>query len=551
MSLKFRNIILIAFTLLVSFSLYGQEDQSKDASLDNPEKPRILLLSLMDDKVPSYITKVVDKVLEKKIEETGIYTVINQETINSILISQNYPIPEKNDQESALLLGLLVETDQIMFGTIELDGDDYVIKSTIVESASEEVLFAGTEKASSLKEIEPALNQMTKDLVNKIFPPAVVENVIETMEATAIEKVQTDGNLEDFSELAVKDPEKALELVDEVAREAITETIREKVIEEELEDLFAKEKASLALEKKRKTQFWTMFSLEGINQLGNISGSLAAYMSSSSLMSWSNYMNDNFQNDPYRQYLDAFQGYQGLQGVNYIFSTGGNIGLTLSHGLFLEDVYSFSKAGRHVYAISSFLNVAGNAASVYANTLTFNAVHKYAEYSAATIDFTTKYESYRTAFETTYLGTYLKYGLWGTGLAGMLTASFLPGEKTPMTVSRQARNLMTWGGVILSLGNLSSGLSLDYLGRAETAWINENAKSGWIGPSLYSDLKQTSDILIYSSYGLIGIGGILTYLSLILPPGGDGDMKKTEEDNLSFSLVPDMAGFSALVRVRY
>jgi len=552
-----RIILVAALVLLLSaLPLFGEEGQNNSPSnaSENIQKPRILLLSLKDDKVPSYITKVIDKILLDKIENTGVYTVITQESVNSILTDQGYPIPEKNNKESALLLGLLVETDQVMFGTINMDGDSYIIESTIVESNTENILFSGTEKASSLKGIEPALKQMTKNLVAKIFPPAVVDEVIDTMDIDETEKMKTDGNMEDFSTLAEKDPEKALEMVAEPARAAIKDVVREEIVEEEVQNLYEKKKIEENLTKRRNREFWIMFGLKGFNQIGNLAGSAAAVLGSSSLSYWSDYMNENFacnnsESDSYQNYKSVFEAYQGFQGINYLFSSGSNFGLAISSSLFLDNAFSFSNAGRHVYALSYLLNIAGNAVSVYTNSLVFQSSHLFSIYNAATNDLTTKYAVYKEMNAKVAIPRYITYGLWGAGLAGMLTSSVLPGERSPMIVSNRARVMLTIGGAFLGLGNVSSSLAVNYQSKAETSWVNNNSKLEWVGPNLYDDLKLTSEILNYSSYGLFTIGGVLTYLALILPAGTAEDIADSED--FTFSIVPDGDGFGTVVSWRY
>ncbi|MCK5199025.1 MAG: hypothetical protein KAR21_11775, partial [Spirochaetales bacterium] len=391
----------------------------------------------------------------------------------------------------------------------------------------------------------------TRTIVQTVLPEEDVAEAVKTLDEAEQTKKEAEAeeSIAAFEQLLEEDPEQALEMVGEPAREAIRETVREEIVEEEIQDLFEQEKAEKALIKKRKWQFWTMFTLEGFNQLGNVAGSLAAVMNTSSLYSWSNYMNDNPMNNPYRRYLDNFQAYKGFQTVNYIFSFGGNTGLTLSHALFLDDVYSFSKAGRHVYAASYALNIIGNAVSVITNELSFKSLHYYSEYIAATTDFTSPYENYRDWYELSRITRYTTYSLWGVGLTGMLTASLLPGEKTPMILSPRSRLMLTLGGAFLSIGNVTAGLSVDYQGRAETAWINEHAKSGWVGPALYDDYKLTADIFTYSSYGMFALGGVLTYLSLILPSGNEEESKDSED--IAFSIIPDGEGFGAVVSWRY
>ncbi len=534
--------IIIIFTLFLGIPVFGQDDI---------EKNNIVILPMEGKDVPTYIPMIVEKLFAAKIDKTEAYFIFNREIFDNILKENDITLPNAITDEIALEIGKKLEINHILYGKISQDDDGFVISTKIMDSTTGTVISEDTERASDLRGLETAVAKLTRDIVKEILPEEVVAEVVQTLDdAEQTDKeAEVEESISVFEKLAEENPEEALALVGEPAREAIKETVREEVIEEEIQNLFEAEKEEAALVKKRKRQFWTMFTLEGLNQVGNMLGSFAAVTNTSSLYSWSNYMNNNFINDPYRQYLDSFEAYQGLQAVNYIFSAGGNTGLTLSHALFLDDIYSFSPAGRHVFAASYALNILGNAASVLTNQISFHSLHYYSEYSAATSDFTSPYENYRDWYNLSQIARYTTYGLWGVGLTGMLTASFIPGEETSLIVSGKSRFMMTLGGAFLSLGNISAGLSLDYMGRAETAWINENSKSGWVGPSLYDELKLTADIFTYSSYGMFLTGGVLTYLALILPANSSEDTN--DSNDIAFAIVPDGEGFGAVVSWRY
>ena len=543
--------IIILLTLTTAVPAFAEDGSGNVATSDANEKPAIILVPLGGDDVPSYIPMIVDRLFEAKIDKTEAYSIFTREELAAVLDENDITLPETINEEIALEIGQRLGMDQVLFGDVTAENSDFIIETKIMDVEKGAVISKDSERSKDIKGLEEAVGKLTRSIVRNVLPEELVAEAVKTLDKAeqTDKEVAASESITAFEKLAEEDPEQALEMVGEPAREAIKETVREEIVEEEIQDLFEKEKEEKALVKKRKRQFWTMFSLEGLNQIGNLTGSLAAVMNTASLYSWSNYMNDNFMNDPYRQYLDNFQAYKGLQTFNYIFSAGGNTGLTLSHALFMDDVYSFSKTGRQVFALSYTLNIIGNAVSVLTNQLSFGSLHYYSEYSAATTDFTSKYENYRDLYGLSQIARYTTYGLWGVGLTGMLTASFLPGEETPMILSARSGLMLTLGGAFLSIGNVTSGLSVDYQGRAETAWINEHAKSDWVGPSLYDDYKLTADIFTYSSYGMFVIGGALTYLALILPSGNTD--KAVDSREISFSVVPDMEGFGAVVSWRY
>ena len=543
-NIRFLRIacILVTITLFPGVNALAQ---------DTIDKNNIIILPLEGKDTPTYIPMIVEKLFKAKIDKTEAYFIFDRDIFDNLLEENEITLPKNISDEIALEIGTRLEINHILYGKITQLNDEYIITTKVLDSETGSVISEETANAADLKGLETAVAQLTRSIVKTVLPEELVENAVQTLDNSeqTDKEAEVQESISEFEKLAEENPEEALALVGEPAREAIKDTIREEVVDEEIQTLYDNEKAETALVKKRKRQFWTMFTLEGFNQLGNLAGSLAAGANTSSLYSWSKYMNDNFDNDPYNGYLDSFNTYRSLQTTNYIFSAGGNIGLTISHTFFLNDVYSFSKAGRYVYAASYALNILGNAASVLTNTLSFKSLHYYSEYSTVTTDFTSPYQNYRDWNDLSRIARYTTYSLWGAGLTGMLTASLLPGEKTPMILSSRARLLLTLGGTFLSIGNVTSGLSVDYRGRAETAWINEHAKSGWIGPSLYDEYKLTSDIFSYSSYGMFALGGVLTYLSLIMP-SGNGEKAKESED-IVFTIVPDGEGFGALVSWRY
>ncbi|MCK5674485.1 MAG: hypothetical protein KAH95_13985, partial [Spirochaetales bacterium] len=351
--------------------------------------------------VPSYIPMIVDRLFEAKIDKTGAYSIFTREELTAILKENEISLPDSINEGTALEIGERLGMDQVLYGSIGSEDSGFLIESIIMDVGSGTVVSRETEHSENIKGLEDAVGKLTRSIVKTVLPEEVVAEAVKTLdEADQTDKeAEAEESIAAFEALLEEDPEQALEMVGEPAIEAIKETVREEIVDEEIQDLFEEEKAELALIKKRKRQFWIMFGLEGFNQLGNLSGSLAAVSNVTSLYSWSNYMNDYFINDPYRQYRDSFQTYKSFQTVNYLFSAGGNTGLTLSRAFFLDDVYSFSKAGRHVYAASYALSIMGNAVSVLTNSLSMTALHSYSEYSVVTTDFTTPYEKYRDLYE--------------------------------------------------------------------------------------------------------------------------------------------------------
>lgn len=545
-------IYIIIFLFLGSVITLFAEEGTVTGS-EGTAKPGIILVPLGAENVPSYIPMIVDRLFEAKLDKTEAYTIFTRVELESILKENDIILPDYITEETALEIGERLGMDQVLYGLIRLEGSDYVINSKIMDVETGSVISDDVERTSDIKGLETAVGKLTRTIVQTVLPAEAVAAAVQTLdEAEQTDKeADVQESISAFEKLAEEDPQQALEMVGEPAREAIRETVREEIVEEEIQILFEEDKAEQALIKKRKKQFWTMVSLEGAVQLGNIMGSIAAELRIDSLRYWNYYMNDNipFIDDYYNTYKDRFQSYQGLQFFNYLFTGGSNLGLAASHSYFLDDVFMYSDFGRQVLALSYTAQFAGYAASTLANQLGFWAQRNYLEYSMATDNFTEQYEAYRDVHVWARIARYTSYGLWTLGYGGMVASNYIPGEEKPMILSGKARRLMLFGGGLLGLGNVTSGLAVNYRGQAEEYWISERSPSGVIGDSVYSVKYITSEVYTYLSYALFVGGGILTYMGLTEPPVAVSSNKQSG-NNLAFSVVPSENGITAVVRVR-
>ncbi len=536
------NSLLIILTLILSVSIYAQEDFQKKS---------IVLIPMGSEDVSSYIPMIVERVFASKIAKTEAYFVFDREILEKLIIENDIILPNIITDEIALEIGQTLEVNHVLYGTVSQDNSDFLISTKVLDSATGAVISEDSERASDIKGLEAAVGILTRSIVKKVLPEEIVAEAVETLnKAEETEKAAAAAaSIAAFEKLAEEDPEQALEMVGEPAREAIKESVREEIVEEEIQNLYEEEKAEQALIKKRKRQFWTMVSLEGAVQLGNIMGSIAAEQRIDSIYYWNKYMNYFLIDDPYKTYKDRFKTYQGLQLSNFLLSGGSNLGLAASHHYFLDDVLVFSDFGRKVLALSYTAQFAGYITSTLANQLGFWTQRKYLEYNTATDNFTEKYEAYRDAHVWARVARYTSYGLWTLGYGGMIASNFIPGEEKPMILSGKARKLLFFGGGLLGLGNITSGLAVNYRGQAEEYWISEQSPSGVVGDSVYSVKYITSEVYTYLSYALFIGGGVLTYMGLSESPVEASSHKETGS-NLAFSVLPSGNGITAVVRLR-
>lgn len=543
-------ILLLVLIILQAGAGFSQETGSGDKA----EKPSLAIIPVFSKDVPIYIPKVVDKLVDAKIEKINTYQVLPKEDLQKFLGENGIELKSLPRIEDIDKYAAQLNVDQILFGKVVPEGTGYKLETRVYDTKEKKFLITDSEIAPNLKGLDGAVEGLARKIVQTQFPPEVVTEVQKTLdtEKETKKEAQVKENIDTFADLVKKDPEKALELFDEPARTALEDKVKEKVVEGEIQNLFEEEKAAKAREQKRKWQHWTVFSLVTLDQFGNLSGSLAEYDRINSLIYWNKYMNNQFQDDPYRQYRQSTMDFSGSLSMTYVFSGLGNIGIGVGIHSMLDDAYSFSPAGKYLFTLFYGMNTLGDAFSALTDQLSFISLRRYLEYAQATSDFTAKYTSYRESLLLPAISRYTAYGLWSIGYAGMITAALLPGEHSPMIVSKKARNLLSWGSTLAGLGTIASGLALNYRGKAEESWITDNSPTGTIGDSLTKRYSVTADILSYTAYGLLVGGTVLSVAGLLSPAEGAGGngQDNTKESNLSFRVVPAGNETSLVVNLR-
>ncbi|MCK5674824.1 MAG: hypothetical protein KAH95_15700 [Spirochaetales bacterium] len=535
--------ILTIITFFWGIPVFAQDDFVKKS---------IVLVPMGADDVPSYIPMIVERLLAAKIDSSDAYFVFDREIFDNILKEASITLPQKIDDETALKIGKELEINHVLYGIISQKGTDYVIKTRVMDVETGVVVSEDTQRASDIKGLETAVGKLTRSIVSTLLPEEIVAEAVETLDKA--EKIGDEAAIEEsvtaFEELVEENPKEALALVGEPAREAIKDTIREEVVDEEIQLLYDKEKA----DKKRKWQFWSIIGIESIVQFGNVFGITAADLRFESVMNWNNYMNNIFTGeDPYWGYRDDLENSEPTQLLNYLFTGGGNFALAYYYYTIPEDLFTFSKIGRQVFVISNILNISGYASQTASVQLGFYAQRKYFDYMNATSDFTDKYEEYRSAYILPLIAGYTRTGLWTLGMAGMVTAALLPGEKTPMILSERSRKYLTWGQSLISVGNFTSGIANNLRATAEEAWISDNSPSGTVGDSSYLSSYISSQVFYYSTYAIYIGGAVLTYLGLTSEGSENGDENKADDSslsNFSLNILPAYNGITAVARLR-
>ncbi len=546
---KLSSTIILLFLILIT--AFSEENGSKDSV----KKPVLVILPLISKNVPVYIPKVVDKLLEAKLEKIHTYTIMPNGEVNQFLVKQGIELKTEPQLEYLKKYSDLIDVDQIMYGIIRSENNEYKLATRIYDVKKKEIVLRDTETAANIRKLDVAADKIIRKIIITLFPPAVVTKAEKVLNKAADTKkeAQVKQNLADFAAIAEKNPDKALSLVSEPARKALENTVKEKVkkevVHEEIQNLFEKEKREKALALKRKWQLWITFSLETLNQFGNLFGSLAEYERINSLLYWNKYMNNVFTDGSYDNYKRSVNDFDSFLSQKYVFSGLGNIGIGIGLNYMLIDSFAFSPTSKYLFSVFYGMNNLGNAVATLTDQLSFISLRKYLEYANATSDFPTKYNAYRDSLVFPTIARYTTYGLWGIGYTGMVVAALLPGERSPMIVSEKARRFLSWGSGLVGIGNITSGLALNYRGKAEESWITDTSPSGSIGDSLTRNYTLAADILTYTSYGLLVGGSLLSVVGLLLP-AEEKTGNSPAGKNVSFNVVPSGKGTSLIVQLR-
>lgn len=539
--------ITIFLIFICVIPVFTQEVSANEAASNGNEKPAIILVPLGGEDVPSYIPMIVDRLFEAKLDKTEAYAIFTREELAAILKENGITLPDNITDETARKIGERLGMDHVLYGSINLDGSDFVINSKIMDVETGTVISEDMERAQNIKGLEEAVGKLTRSIVQTVLPPEAVAAAVQTLDAAEQTDKEADvqESISAFEKLAEEDPQQALEMVGEPAREAIKESVREEIVEEEIQNLYDQEVAEQAALKKRKKQLRRTLLLEGAAQAGNIFGAMAVQQRVLSLKYWDIYMNDGWTYDLYQ---DKYRFYRLLELNSILFGGIGNLGLAATHLYYPDDILSFSGFGRKVYTYSYLTTILGNFVSVFADSQSLLTQHKFLEYLHTTVNFTDYYEAYRDANNISSIAKLSSYALWGLGYSGMLFSYIFRDGDIPLIPSAKAKRLLTIGTGLLGLGNFTAGAAVNYYAQAEEFWINENSPSGGIGDSP-ADAKYTiSDIVKYTSYALYLGSGVLTWYALSLPSGADDS--SIGEDSVTFNIVPSSMGIGAVVRLR-
>lgn len=546
-----KKAIFLIIYLAVTTAGFSQDAKEGEAE---ETKPVLAIIPVFSRDVPVYIPKVVDKLLDAKIEKIGTYSIMDRDLLQGFLDDNGIVLKRLPGIDDLKKYSDKIGADQILLGRVGPEGEGYSLETKVFDVEKGEIILSDTETAPNLRGLDQAVDSLTRRIVQQIFPPEVVTEVEKVLdeEKDTKKEAQVKESIESFAELVEKDPDKALEMFDEPARKALEDKVKEKVVHEEIQNLFEQEKEEKARAAKRKRQLWTVFGLETFNQIGNLFNSLAEYERLDSLLYWNKYMNNQFSDDPYSSYTRSVKDYGGFLSQRYILSGIGTAAKGFVIGYMLDDTLSFTPLGRKIFAVSYGLNTLGNAVSTLTTQLGYISLHYYLEYANADSDFTVKYNKYRDSLVWSEISRYTAYGFWGLGYTGMIVSSLLPGEKEGMIVSESSRSLLKWGSFITGAGVFASGIAMNYRGIAEESWITVNSPSGIIGDDLTKNYTLIADIATYTSYALAAAGSAMSVIGLLIPPDrstGESPVKKNEE-NLSFNFVQSPEGPSLIVNLR-
>lgn len=177
-----RRILFIAICLfLLPTYLLAEEVE---------EKLRLAILDLSAKDVSAMTSSKVSELLRTTMFNTGLFTVIERNEMETILKEQKFTLTGCTDEKCGIRIGRLLSANKILVGTVMKLGNKIIINARIVDVEKGKLDFA--EKTSCTKEEE--LDTACDDFANKISarilgrpyqPTAVAEPSVPTQTRTS------------------------------------------------------------------------------------------------------------------------------------------------------------------------------------------------------------------------------------------------------------------------------------------------------------------------------------------------------------------------------
>ena len=520
-----RSPLLALYCLAFSaLPLAGQEAAAK---------PVVAVLPFQAVEASVAVARSAAAFVESALVKTGVLTVVSQAERDRILQAQEAALADCAEEDCAIRIGKLLAAGQIVVGEVVGLGRRLIVNAKIIDINTGQILAADTRGAAGEQELEQVCLGLTLSLVAGALPAVAAGLPAEGKETAAgpeegpIAGATAGGKPGEASgeEPRRRQPRRPRRPKTPAAAAALTPEQR------------AGKAARLA-----NTGAIAM-------QVASIASAISFELQQTSEEAYTSYLQAAADvQDFYSAYAWTYTGHLALGlGADGLWA-GGATAVAAAVFKYPQETYVLSRSGRAMFAASWSLILSGNVLGLLAGNQYYTNEKLYQDYlqAAADIeDFRKRYEAGHAWYLTSRI---LSYSFWGLGGAGLVCASLLPGDRTPILSGPRDRWLMAGGTALVAAGSLFQSMALNTRELAEDRYKDYLAASADTGDFYNSYLSARTQNVIYSilAYTLWAGGGVGILGSLFTNPDRGRPQK---EPQAALVIVPTPAGLAVWVSI--
>jgi len=513
-----RSPLLALYCLAFSaLPLAGQEAAAK---------PVVAVLPFQAVEASVAVARSAAAFVESALVKTGVLTVVSQAERDRILQAQEAALADCAEEDCAIRIGKLLAAGQIVVGEVVGLGRRLIVNAKIIDINTGQILAADTRGAAGEQELEQVCLGLTLSLVAGALPAVAAGLPAEGKETAAgpeegpIAGATAGGKPGEASgeEPRRRQPRRPRRPKTPAAAAALTPEQR------------AGKAARLA-----NTGAIAM-------QVASIASAVSFELQQTSEEAYTSYLQAASDvQDFYSAYAWAYTGHFALGlGADGLWA-GGATAVAAAVFKYPQETYVLSRAGKAMFAASWSLILSGNVLGLlagnqyYTNEMLYQDHHQFSE----------RFDAGHAWYLTTRI---LSYSFWGLGGAGLVCASLLPGDRTPILSGPRDRWLMAGGTALVAAGSLFQSIALNTRELAEDRYKDYLAASADTGDFYNSYLSARTQNVIYSvlAYTLWAGGGAGILGSLFLSPDRGRPQK---EPRAALVIVPTPTGLAVWISI--
>jgi len=132
------------------------------------QKMRIAVIDLKPNNVPQTVSAAASNLIRADLVDTKMFIVVERDQMNQIFNEQSLQMTGCTDNACVVQIGKLLSANKILVGEISQIGKTVIITVRIVDVEKGVAEFSATERAKSMDNIDEAVNNLVKRLIDTI-----------------------------------------------------------------------------------------------------------------------------------------------------------------------------------------------------------------------------------------------------------------------------------------------------------------------------------------------------------------------------------------------